>query len=56
MKIKSLVLALSLSAAFFSSCATKPVKHMGYTQSQFSSRLEYLRFCQQYDPHGRHCN
>jgi hypothetical protein len=56
MKIKSLVLALSLSAALFAGCATQPAPRLTYRQSQFTSRLEYLRFCQQYDPHGHYCN
>jgi hypothetical protein len=55
MKIKSFVLALALSAGFFSGCSTRPVAHLGYQESQFANRLEYLRFCQQYDPQGRNC-
>jgi PBP1b-binding outer membrane lipoprotein LpoB len=56
MKIKSIVLALALSAALFSGCSTRPVARPSYHESQFSSRVEYLRFCQQYDPLARNCH
>ncbi len=55
MRIKSIVLAVALSAAFLSSCATGPAARLGYHESQFASRVEYLRFCQQYDPLARDC-
>jgi hypothetical protein len=56
MKIKSIVLALALSAAFVSGCATGPAPRLGYQESQFTRRVDYLRLCQQYDPLGRDCH
>jgi len=56
MKITSIVLAVSLSAALFSGCSTRPAARVGYQESEFASRLEYLRFCQQYDPLARQCD
>jgi hypothetical protein len=46
MKATSFVLALTLCAALFASCSTSP--RWVYKESQFASRLEYLRFCQRY--------
>ena len=44
MKITSMVLAIALSAAIFAGCSTSPAPRLVYQQSQFESRLEYLRF------------
>jgi hypothetical protein len=49
MKFASFVLAVALSAAFFSACATGPAPRRIYKESQFSSRLDYLRFCQHHE-------
>jgi hypothetical protein len=46
MKTKSIVLAVALSAALFSGCSTPHVARPDLQESKFSSRLEYLRFCQ----------
>ena len=46
MNITSIVLAVAPSAAFFAGCSTRPAPRLVYEQSQFASRLEYLRFCQ----------
>jgi hypothetical protein len=56
MKIKSIVLALALSAGFFTGCATGPAPRLVYEQSQFASRLDYLRFCQRYAVLSDRCN
>ena len=48
MNITSMVLAVALSAAIFAGCSTSPPRWV-YQQSQFASRLEYLRFCQHYE-------
>ena len=56
MKITSIVLAAVLSAAFFSACATQPAPRLVYEESQFASRLEYLRFCQRYAMYDRRCD
>jgi hypothetical protein len=48
MKSKSVVLALAVSAILFSGCSTGPAPRWVYQESQFASRLEYLRFCQRY--------
>ena len=42
MKITSMVLAVALCAAIFVGCG--PFPRLVYEQSQFSSRVEYLRF------------
>ena len=55
MKIKSIVLAVSLTAAFFAGCSTSPAPRLIYQQSQFASRVEYLRFCQHYAMYDRRC-
>ncbi len=55
MIINSLVLVVALSAALFSACSTPPTGRLVYKQSQFASRLEYMRVCQQSDLQGRHC-
>ena len=49
MTITSIVLAVALSAAIFAGCSTSPAPRLVYQQSQFASRLEYLRFCQHYE-------
>jgi hypothetical protein len=46
MRHTSIVLAVTLRTALFASCATAP--RWVYKESQFASRLEYLRFCQRY--------
>ena len=46
MRVKSIVLAVVLSAGLFGGCATQPAPRLVYKQSQFANRLEYLRFCQ----------
>jgi hypothetical protein len=48
MKFVSIVLAVTLSGAFFGGCATSPAPRLVYKESQFANRLEYLRFCQRY--------
>ena len=48
MKSILIVLAVTLCAAFFAGCATQPAPRWVYKESQFASRLEYLRFCQRY--------
>ena len=48
MKLTTWVLTATLCVAFLSACATKPAPRWVYKQSQFASRLEYLRFCQRY--------
>ena len=47
MNITSMVLAVALCAAIFVGCG--PFPRLVYEQSQFSSRVEYLRFCQHYE-------
>ena len=49
MNITSIVLAVALSAAFFAGCSAGSAPRLVYQQSQFASRLEYLRFCQHYE-------
>ena len=49
MNITSMVLAVALCAAIFAGCSTSPFPRLVYEESQFSSRLEYLRFCQHYE-------
>jgi len=55
MKIASIVLAVALSAAVFAGCSTRPAPRLVYEQSQFTSRLEYLRFCQRYALYDYRC-
>ena len=55
MKIASIVLAITLSAAVFAGCSTSPAPRLVYEQSQFASRLEYLRFCQRYALYDYRC-
>jgi hypothetical protein len=55
MKIKSMVLAVVLCAAFFAGCSTGPYPRLVYQESQFDSRLEYLRFCQRYEMRTGRC-
>jgi hypothetical protein len=55
MKIASLVLAVSFCAAFVAGCSTQPAPRLVYKQSQFDSRLEYLRFCQNNELQTRRC-
>ena len=54
MKITSMVLAVALSAAIFVGCG--PFPRLVYEQSQFSSRVEYLRFCQHYAMYDHRCD
>ena len=56
MKITSITVAVILSAGLFSACATQPAPRWFYKESQFSSRVEYLRFCQRYALHDRQCD
>jgi hypothetical protein len=56
MNITSIVLAIALSAAFFAGCSTSPAPRLVYEQSQFASRVEYLRFCQRYAMYDRRCD
>jgi hypothetical protein len=56
MNITSMVLAVALSAAVFAGCSTGPFPRLVYEQSQFSSRVEYLRFCQHYAMYDRRCD
>jgi hypothetical protein len=55
MKFASLVLAVALSAAVFAGCTTGPAPRWVYKESQFSSRLEYLRFCQRHEMRTGRC-
>ena len=55
MKIYTLILALAVSAAVFAGCATQPAPRRVYKESQFSSRLEYLRFCQHHEMRTGRC-
>ena len=55
MNITSMVLAVALSAAVFVGCSTGPFPRLVYEQSQFSSRVEYLRFCQHYELRTHRC-
>ena len=56
MKIASMVLAVALSVAVFAGCSASPFPRLVYEQSQFSSRVEYLRFCQHYAMYDRRCD
>jgi hypothetical protein len=56
MKIRSLVLAAVLSAAFFAGCASRPAPRLVYKEEQFANRLEYLRFCQRYALQDNRCD
>ena len=56
MKITSMVLAVALSAAIFAGCSTGPAPRLVYQQSQFDSRVEYLRFCQHYAMYDYRCD
>jgi hypothetical protein len=56
MTIKSIVLAVALSAAIFAGCSTNPAPRLVYKQSQFASWGEYLRFCQRYSMHEHRCD
>ena len=56
MKIQSIVLAVALCATFLSGCATGPAPRLVYQESQFASRLEYLRFCQRYAMFDYRCD
>jgi hypothetical protein len=55
MKIGSMVLALTLCAAFFAGCSTPPAGRLVYKESQFANRLEYMRFCQLYEQQTHRC-
>ena len=56
MNITSMVLAVALSVAIFAGCSTGPAPRLVYQQSQFASRVEYLRFCQHYAMYDRRCD
>jgi hypothetical protein len=55
MKIFTIILALARSAAVFAGCATQSAPRRVYKESQFSSRLEYLRFCQHHEMQTGRC-
>jgi hypothetical protein len=55
MSMKSMFFALALFVVGFTGCATRPAPRLVYEQSQFASRLEYLRFCQRYALHDNRC-
>jgi hypothetical protein len=48
MKSKSIILATVLYLAFLTGCSAGPAERLVYQESQFKSRLAYLRFCQHY--------
>jgi hypothetical protein len=55
MKIAVTVVALAVYAALLIGCSTSPAGSLVYRESQFDSRLEYLRFCQLYELQTRRC-
>ena len=55
MKIYTIIVALAVSAAVFAGCVTQPAPRRVYKESQFSSRLEYLRFCQHHEMRSGRC-
>ena len=55
MTITSLVLTATLCVAFLAGCSTTPAPRLVYKESQFASRLEYLRFCQRYAMQDYRC-
>ncbi len=55
MKIESLVILVSLCAFFVAGCATRPAGRLAYRESQFPSRLEFLRYCQEHQLYTGHC-
>jgi PBP1b-binding outer membrane lipoprotein LpoB len=56
MKIKSIILAIALSATFVAGCTAGPYPRVTYEQSQFANRVEYLRFCQRYALDTHRCD
>jgi hypothetical protein len=48
-ELRSLILVVTLSAAVFMGYATRLAPRRVYKESQFNSRLEYLRFFQRYE-------
>ena len=56
MRHTSIVLAVTLYATLFAACTTQPAPPLVYKESQFASRLEYLRFCQRYAMQDRRCD
>lgn len=56
MKFTPIVLVVALSATLFGGCATSPAPRLVYKESQFASRLEYLRFCQTNELLTRRCD
>ena len=56
MRHTSILVALVLCAGFFAGCSTHPAPRLVYQESQFASRLEYLRFCQRYALHDHRCD
>jgi hypothetical protein len=52
-KFASLVLSVALSAAFLGGCGSAAPRV--YKESQFNSRLQYLRFCQQLELQTGRC-
>ncbi|MDH3444657.1 MAG: hypothetical protein OEN50_12070 [Deltaproteobacteria bacterium] len=49
MKIRSIVLSVTLCSAFLIGCSTQPAGRLVYRESQFASRLDYLRYCQEHE-------
>jgi hypothetical protein len=55
-KLTSIVLAMALSAALVAACTTGPAPRLVYKESQFNSRLEYIRFCQHHEMRTGRCD
>lgn len=55
MRHTSTFLAVSLCGTIFSACATQQPPRWVYNQSQFASRVDYLRFCQRNALHDYRC-
>jgi hypothetical protein len=49
MKTKSIILFVLLSVGFLAGCSTARPPRLVYRESQFNSRLEFLRFCNHYE-------
>jgi hypothetical protein len=58
MRATSVFLTIMLSGGLFSGCSTAsaPAPRLVYQESQFASRLEYLRFCQRYAMFDGRCD
>ena len=55
MKIESLVIVASLCTVFLAACSTRPSGPLVYRESQFASRLEFLRYCQEHELYTNRC-